>query len=226
MIEKANRIIYVTDISQGSHFKMVFNTAKLAKYIPDDTIIEHVGFGLVLGEDGKRLRSRSGDTYPLRDLLNESIKHAKEILTQKRVNNQSQNEWSEEKINLISQIIGIGAIKYFDLSLNRESGYKFSFNKMLALDGNTAPYMLYTYARIHGIYRKSSLLNHNQKHILENSNNSDINNNKNNQIQSQLLFQLNTKEELQLSVHLIRFYEVINEISVKSNPNRVSYFNY
>ncbi len=210
LIEKANRVIYVTDMSQGPHFKLVFSASQQAGYVPSSTTLEHIGFGLVLGEDGKRLRSRSDEAYPLRDLVDGAIAHAREIIISRRAaldqNEHLQRSWDEEKIRKLSNVIGIGAVKYADLSMNRESGYKFSFEKMLSLDGNTAPYMLYAYVRIHGIYRKAQQLSVETGDILSSA-----------QITS-----LTKKEELALALHLIKFYEVIEEISVKCCPHRVS----
>lgn len=202
MIEKADRVLYVTDIGQASHFKMVFNASTLAGYIPDGTTLQHVGFGLVLGEDGKRLRSRSGDTFPLRELISLAIESAREVVTKRHSEKETSSKWSKEKIDHLAQVLGIGAVKYADLSMNRESGYKFSLQKMLSFDGNTAPYMLYAYVRVKGIYRKAADLN------LD--------------LHSETLQTLTTKEELNLSTHLIKFPEIIDEVSKNCCPNRVS----
>jgi arginyl-tRNA synthetase len=150
--EKADRVLYVTDAGQSQHFEMVFQAAKLANLVPKGSSLEHVPFGLVQGEDGKKFATRSGDTVKLKDLLNESIRIASEDLKSRSDN----NALDEEKINAVSKIVGVGAVKYADLSMNRESNYRFSFERMLSLNGNTAPYMLYAYARICGIVRKST----------------------------------------------------------------------
>ena len=148
----AFRLIYVTDAGQASHFSGVFQIAKLANWIPTDCQIEHVPFGLVQGEDGKKLKTRSGETIKLVDLLDEAIQRAREDLKD-RLNTESRSE-NESFIDKVSTTVGIAAIKYADLSQNRVSNYQFSFDKMLSLQGNTAPYLLYALVRIAGISRK------------------------------------------------------------------------
>ncbi|WP_413683146.1 arginine--tRNA ligase [Prochlorococcus sp. MIT 1011] len=153
----AFRLIYVTDAGQASHFSGVFQIAKLANWIPTDCQIEHVPFGLVQGEDGKKLKTRSGETIKLVDLLDEAIQRAREDL-KNRLNTESRSE-NESFIDKVSTTVGIAAIKYADLSQNRVSNYQFSFDKMLSLQGNTAPYLLYALVRIAGISRKGGDLN-------------------------------------------------------------------
>jgi arginyl-tRNA synthetase len=150
--ERANRVLYVTDAGQSQHFDMVFAAAKLAGYVPEQASLEHVPFGLVQGEDGKKFATRSGDTVKLKDLLNEAIRIAGDDLKSRSENKDVPNE----TIEAVARIIGVGAVKYADLSMNRESNYRFSYERMLSLNGNTAPYMLYSYARICGIIRKGS----------------------------------------------------------------------
>ncbi len=147
----AFRLIYVTDAGQASHFSGVFQIAKLANWIPTDCQIEHVPFGLVQGEDGKKLKTRSGETIRLVDLLDEAIQRAREDLKD-RLNTEGRFE-NENFIDKVSTTVGIAAIKYADLSQNRVSNYQFSFDKMLSLQGNTAPYLLYALVRIAGISR-------------------------------------------------------------------------
>jgi len=159
----ACRLIYVTDAGQASHFFGVFEIAKLAKWIPTDCQIEHVPFGLVQGEDGKKLKTRSGETIRLVDLLDEAIQRAKDDL-QKRLKSESRSE-TESFIDRVSTTVGIAAIKYADLSQNRVSNYQFSFKKMLSLQGNTAPYLLYALVRIAGISRKGGDLNVSSQNI-------------------------------------------------------------
>lgn len=150
--EEANRVLYVTDAGQSQHFEMVFKAAQLAKFVPENASLEHVPFGLVQGEDGKKFATRSGDTVKLKDLLNESIRIAGEDL-RSRTENQGV---PDSQIERVATSVGIGAVKYADLSMNRESNYRFSYERMLTLNGNTAPYMFYAYARICGIIRKAS----------------------------------------------------------------------
>ena len=148
----ASRIIYVTDQGQSNHFAGVFQVANKAKWIPEDCKVNHVPFGLVQGIDGKKLKTREGETIKLKDLLKESVKRAKNDLI-KRINADNRKE-DDEFIERTAKVIGIGAVKYADLSQNRITNYQFSFDKMLSLNGNTAPYLLYTLVRISGINRK------------------------------------------------------------------------
>ncbi len=159
----AFRLIYVTDAGQASHFSGVFQIAKLANWVPTDCQIEHVPFGLVQGEDGKKLKTRSGETIRLVDLLDEAIQRAREDLKD-RLNTESRSE-NESFIDKVSTTVGIAAIKYADLSQNRVSNYQFSFNKMLSLQGNTAPYLLYALVRIAGISRNGGDLNVSSQNI-------------------------------------------------------------
>ncbi len=153
--DNAARIIYVTDHGQSNHFAGVFQVAKRANWIPKDCEVNHVPFGLVQGIDGKKLKTREGDTIKLKDLLSESVKRAKVDLL-KRLENESRFENDDFILNT-SKVIGIGAVKYADLSQNRITNYQFSFEKMLSLNGNTAPYLLYTLVRISGINRKNNM---------------------------------------------------------------------
>ncbi len=153
--DNAARVIYVTDHGQSNHFAGVFQVAKRANWIPKDCEVNHVPFGLVQGIDGKKLKTREGDTIKLKDLLSESVKRAKEDLL-KRLENESRFENDDFILNT-SKVIGIGAVKYADLSQNRITNYQFSFKKMLSLNGNTAPYLLYTLVRILGINRKNNM---------------------------------------------------------------------
>ncbi|WP_354635021.1 arginine--tRNA ligase [Planktothricoides raciborskii] len=151
----AKRIIYVTDLGQSTHFAQVFQVATRAGWIPDDVQVVHVPFGLVQGEDGKKLKTRAGETVRLRDLLDEAIARAKaDLETRLQVEGRSE---TPEFIDRVAQVVGLSAVKYADLSQNRTSSYIFSYDKMLALQGNTAPYMLYAYVRVQGISRKGDI---------------------------------------------------------------------
>ena len=163
----AKRIIYVTDHGQANHFKAVFQVARKAKWIPEGCLVDHVPFGLVQGIDGKKIKTREGKTVKLKELLSEAIKRAKEDL-EARLIKESRVETNDFK-EQVSKVIGISSVKYADLSQNRITNYQFSFNKMLALNGNTAPYLLYTLVRIAGINRKNNL-----KDIPINSDNIDF----------------------------------------------------
>ena len=148
----ARRVIYVTDAGQANHFAGVFQVARRAGWLPDDGLLEHVPFGLVQGEDGKKLKTRAGDTVRLRDLLYEAVERAEADL-RRRLEEEGRSE-DEAFIQHVATTVGLAAVKYADLSQNRITNYQFSFDRMLALQGNTAPYLLYAVVRIAGIARK------------------------------------------------------------------------
>jgi len=153
--EAADRVLYVTDAGQSQHFEMVFAAADKAGFVTGDASLEHVPFGLVQGEDGKKFATRSGDTVKLKDLLDEAVRIAGEDIKSRLSDDEEEGELTEA-LEEVARTVGIGAVKYADLSMNRESNYKFSYGRMLSLNGNTAPYMLYAYARICGIVRKAT----------------------------------------------------------------------
>jgi len=163
--DKADRILYITDAGQALHFSQVFEAAKRMGYAKPETKLEHVPFGLVQSEGGKKFKTRQGETVKLKDLLQEAVRRAEEDF-RNRLQAEGREE-SEEYIKRVAHVIGIGAVKYADLKNNRTSNYQFSYTKMLSLQGNTAPYMLYAFARIQGIYRKGDI-DLNQGHQAEN----------------------------------------------------------
>jgi len=144
--EGFDRMVYVVDHGQSQHFGMVFAVARKAGWLPDEVVAVHVPFGLVLGEDGKRLRTRSGDSVPLRSLLEEAEQRGVALARDR----------GGEDPDRVGAHLGLSAIRYAELSHNRMTNYVFSFDKMVSLDGNTAPYMLYAYARIRGIVDKAA----------------------------------------------------------------------
>lgn len=142
-----DQIVYVTDGRQQLHFKQLF--AIFRKWMPEANVqLDHVWFGSILGEDGKPFKTRSGETIKLVDLLNEAEERGYQVVTEKNP------DLPEDQRREIGRIIGLGAIKYADLAPNRQSDYVFSWDKMLALTGNTAVYLLYAYTRIQSIFRK------------------------------------------------------------------------
>ncbi len=148
----ASRVIYVTDAGQANHFAGVFQVAQRAGWIPSHCGVEHVPFGLVQGDDGKKLKTRSGDTVRLKDLLDEAVERTEADLRQRLADEQRSED--EAFIQQVATSVGLAAVKYADLSTNRITNYQFSFDRMLALTGNTAPYLLYAVVRIAGIARK------------------------------------------------------------------------
>ncbi len=145
---RAGRILYVVDARQSLHFQMVFECARRAGFAPEGVRLEHIAFGTMMGPDGRPFKTRDGGTVKLMDLLDEAEKRAYDLVSAKS------GDLSETERKSIARIVGIGAVKYADLSQNRTSDYIFSWDKMLSLDGNTAPYMQYAYARIRSIFRK------------------------------------------------------------------------
>ena len=197
--DQAQRIIYVTDAGQANHFAQVFQVASRAGWIPSAVEVVHVPFGLVQGEDGKKLKTRSGETVRLRDLLDEAIARARVDL-HTRLEAEGRTE-SDSFIEEVAQVIGMGAVKYADLSQNRTSNYIFSYDKMLSLQGNTAPYLIYAYVRIQGISRKG-----------------DINFT---QLQEQEQLQLHDATELVLAKHLLQLEDGLAQVATDLFPNRL-----
>ncbi|MFM7236766.1 MAG: arginine--tRNA ligase [Cyanobium sp.] len=148
----ARRLIVVTDAGQANHFAAVFEVARRAGWVPEGGSLEHVPFGLVQGDDGKKLKTRSGDTVRLKDLLDEAVQRAEADLRTRLAEEGRQEE--ESFIQEVATAVGLGAVKYADLATNRITNYQFSFDRMLALQGNTAPYLLYAVVRLAGIVRR------------------------------------------------------------------------
>ena len=192
----ARRVIYVTDAGQANHFAGVFQVAKRANWIPEDGRLEHVPFGLVQGEDGKKLKTRSGDTVRLRDLLDEAVERAEADL--RRRLEEEEREEDESFVEHVAGTVGLAAVKYADLSQNRITNYQFSFDRMLALQGNTAPYLLYAVVRIAGIARKGGDL----------------------EAEAGML-QFSEPQEWALVRELLKFDAVIAEVEEELLPNRL-----
>lgn len=163
--DKADRIIYVTDVGQSLHFQQIFAVARKAELLPEQVSLEHVPFGLVQGEDGKKFKTRSGAAPKLSELLDEARDRVRAEL-EKRADDEAAKaaeagqeapaRKSVEELEHMSEVIGCAAVKYADLKNNRVSNYKFSFDKMVKLEGDTAPYIMYAFARVQGIYRTAS----------------------------------------------------------------------
>ena len=192
----ARRVVYVTDAGQANHFAGVFQVAERAGWIPDGARLEHVPFGLVQGEDGKKLKTRAGDTVRLRDLLDEAVERAETDL-RSRLKEEERSE-SEEFIQHVAGTVGLAAVKYADLSQNRITNYQFSFDRMLALQGNTAPYLLYAVVRIAGIARKGGDL-----------------------AATKAQLQFSEPQEWALVRELLKFDAVIAEVEEELLPNRL-----
>ena len=153
--EKFDRVIYFTDVGQYEHFRMCAQVAEDLGWLRGRSW-SHAGFGLVSGEDGKKIKTRSGESTKLKDLLDEARDRALATLKEREESDRSQGHSEEEMVEL-SRKIGYGAVKYFDLKQNRTTDYKFSFAKMLDMNGNTAVFLMYQYARICSIKRKANV---------------------------------------------------------------------
>ena len=190
----AKRISYVVDARQGEHFKQVFKVAKASGFVPEDVKLEHIAFGTMMDAGGKPFKTRDGGTVKLIDLLDEAVVKAKAAIKEK-------DAYSEEEIERLAKIIGIGAVKYADLSINRESNYIFNWDKMLSFEGNTSLYMQYAYARIQSIFRKYGK-----------------------KIEGEVI--IGDALEHRLSVMLLRFEEVLERAAVDAAPNQITTYLY
>jgi arginyl-tRNA synthetase len=189
-----DEIIYVTDSRQQLHFQQLF--ALFQRWHPNAQVrLAHVWFGTILGEDNKPFRTRSGDVIKLADLLDEAEQRAFQLVTEKN------HHLDEPTRREIARVVGIGAIKYADLLPNRQSDYVFSWDKMLALNGNTAPYLQYAYTRIRSIFRKHS---------------GPAASTPPNPPES---FQLSAPEEIDLAKHLLQFGLVLETVGQEYRPN-------
>ncbi len=146
--EKADWIIIVTDAGQATHFAQIFMASRLAEIVPPTAMLSHVPFGVVLGSDGKKFRTRSGETERLMDLLTTAVDKAEAIFAERSP------ELTEEERKQMAKVLGLGAVKYADLSSHRMSDYTFSYDRMLRFEGNTVAFVMYAYVRAQGIKRK------------------------------------------------------------------------
>lgn len=195
--EKGDRLIYVTDNGQLPHFQMVFQAAEKAGYLDRSKVrVDHAGFGLVLGNDGKKFRTRSGDTEKLIDLLNTAIEVASKILQERNP------DLKGKELEETAKALGLGAIKYSDLSLHRLSDYHFSYEKMLRFEGNTAAFIMYSYVRVGGIKRKTGV-------SME-------------QLMQKPVVTLVHPSEIALALHLSQFAEALEQVAETLLPNRLT----
>ncbi|MBI3144869.1 MAG: arginine--tRNA ligase [Pseudogulbenkiania sp.] len=146
---KLERVLYVVDARQSLHFQQMFSICRKAGFVPDSMSLEHIAFGTMMGEDGKPFKTRSGGTVKLIDLLQEAEERAYQLVAEKNP------ELPEEDKRRIANVVGIGAVKYADLSKNRIGDYVFNWDTMLSFEGNTAPYLQYAYTRVQSVFRKA-----------------------------------------------------------------------
>ena len=148
---QADRILYFIDARQSLHMKQVFITGRKASFVPPTVSLEHHPFGTMMGADGRPFKTRSGGTVKLADLLVEAVERAEKLVREKNP------DLDDSEIKLIARKVGIGAIKYADLSKTRTNDYIFDWNAMLSFEGNTSPYLQYAYTRIRSIFRKAGI---------------------------------------------------------------------
>ncbi len=192
---KPDRILYVVDHRQSQHFEQVFETAR--RWGCGDVDLVHVAFGTVLGEDGKPFKTRAGDTVGLEALLDEGVERAAAIVGS---GDEGRAGMSDEDRRHVAETVGIGAIKYADLSQNRTTDYVFSFDKMLQLTGNTAAYMQYAVARVEGIFTRGGV----DRESLRRAGHG---------------VQVSDPRERALALELLRFGEVLEDVETDSRPN-------
>ncbi len=192
----AKRAMYFVDARQNLHLTSVFLIAKKAGFVPDDMQLEHLAFGTMMGEDGKPFKTRTGGTVKLIDLLNEAEERAYALVAEKNP------DLSDEEKKQIAHKVGIGAVKYVDLSKNRTSDYIFNWDTMLSFEGNTAPYLQYAYTRIHSIFKKADSYD------------------------EQATIQLNAAEERQLAVKILQCEEAIEQVAKDATPNTLCNYLY
>ena len=197
-VDKVQRVIYPVGAEQINHFIQIFQVGRRAGWITDQSFI-HAPFGLVLGEDSKKLKTRSGEAVRLQDLLDEAIARTRADL-KARLKEEGREE-TEEFVDHAAQVVGVSAVKYADLSQNRTSNYIFSYDKTLALQGNTAPYMLYAYVRVQGISRKGKI-------------NFE-------QLGTDAKILLQEETELALAKHLLQLGETLGYVEEDLLPNRL-----
>ncbi len=190
----AKRLLYVVDARQSDHFKQVFRVAKASGLVREDEQLEHISFGTMMNRDGKPFKTRDGGTVRLIDLLSEAVARAKESIN-------SKEEYSDKELEVLAQVIGIGAVKYADLSINRESNYIFDWDKMLSLEGNTSLYQQYAYARIMSIFRRYG---------------GEIGN----------TISIDTEIEHRLSLALLRFEDVLEKAAKDAAPHQITSYLY
>ncbi|MDU0355563.1 arginine--tRNA ligase [Paraglaciecola aquimarina] len=187
----ADRTLIFTDARQALHFKQTEIVARKAGFIKDSQSYEHCPFGMMLGNDGKPFKTRTGGTVKLAALLDEAVERAEALI------NKRESDLSAEERKLIASKVGIGAVKYADLSKNRTTDYVFNWDTMLSFEGNTAPYLQYAYTRVQSIFRKAQVTNEN--------------------LEADIILQ--ESQEALLAVKLMQYAEAIKQVSSDATPH-------
>lgn len=187
----ANRIMYFIDARQSLHMQQVFTIARKAKFANDSVSLEHLAFGTMMGNDGKPFKTRTGGTVKLAELLTEAVERAGNLVRERS------EDLSETEIAEIARKVGIGSVKYSDLSKTRTNDYIFSWDSMLSFEGNTAPYMQYAFTRVQSIFRKSGVTPES--------------------LQSEIV--IGTEQEKALAIKLLQFSEVLDQVAREALPH-------
>lgn len=195
---QADRILYFVDARQSLHLQQVFTLARKAGWVKADTALEHLAFGTMMGEDGRPFKTRTGGTVKLAELLDEAVVRADKIVAAKNP------DLTEGERSEVATKVGIGAVKYADLSKNRTSDYIFNWDAMLSFEGNTAPYLQYAYTRIQSIFRRAGLQAE--------------------QVSGPI--QLAESTELNLAVKLVQFAEIVDQVARDGMPNTLCNYLY
>ncbi|TCP95398.1 arginyl-tRNA synthetase [Cricetibacter osteomyelitidis] len=189
---KADRALVFSDTRQSQHMQQAWLITRKAGYVPDSFSLEHKNFGMMLGKDGKPFKTRTGGTVKLADLLDEAVERANKLISEK-----NPSLTAAEKAAVV-EAVGIGSVKYADLSKNRTTDYVFDWDNMLSFEGNTAPYMQYAYTRIRSIFNKSDV---------------------NDEVLSQAKIQLIDEKERSLSLKLLQFDEAVQVVAKEGTPH-------
>ncbi|HHE8713055.1 TPA: arginine--tRNA ligase [Haemophilus influenzae] len=189
---KANRALVFSDTRQSQHMQQAWLITRKAGYVPDSFSLEHKNFGMMLGKDGKPFKTRTGGTIKLADLLDEAIERATVLINEKNTN------LSNDEKEAVIEAVGIGAVKYADLSKNRTTDYVFDWDNMLSFEGNTAPYMQYAYTRIRSIFNKTDI---NSTALLA------------------ALLTIKDDKERTLAIKLLQFEEAVQTVGKEGTPH-------
>ncbi|EIN9888503.1 arginine--tRNA ligase [Salmonella enterica] len=188
----ADRVLYYIDSRQHQHLMQAWTIVRKAGYVPDSVPLEHHMFGMMLGKDGKPFKTRAGGTVKLADLLDEALERARRLVAEKNP------DMPADELEKLANAVGIGAVKYADLSKNRTTDYIFDWDNMLAFEGNTAPYMQYAYTRVLSVFRKADI----DENALANA---------------QVI--IREEREAQLAARLLQFEETLTVVAREGTPH-------
>ncbi|MEG0278429.1 MAG: arginine--tRNA ligase [Morganella sp. (in: enterobacteria)] len=194
----ADRVLYYIDSRQHQHLMQAWTIVRKAGYIPESMTLEHHMFGMMLGKDGKPFKTRAGGTIRLSDLLDEAVERAGKLIREKN------SDMAEDELKQLAEVVGIGAVKYADLSKSRTTDYIFDWDNMLAFEGNTAPYMQYAYTRVASVFKRAGI----------------------DSASLTLPIVLNDDRERQLAARLLQFEETITSVAREGMPHMMCSYLY